>query len=176
MFLYIFSLILVTNVFTYQPHFNSPWRLLLDRVIIFRMFDFLSFMMLFKNCLIIVSNFVADFHPLICLFGLVGYLASSTHLQITVLIGVFIMFCEALIYGVPWVTMSAYPFIYILAGLGVSFTHSNLIYYFNNKYKYFISIILCIFLPILMIIVTNIDLFGESSFAVRWWQWWYIPR
>ena len=174
--LYIVSLILVTNIFTYQPHFNSPWRLLVDRVVIFRIFDFSYFVMLFNNCLVIVSNFVADFHPLICLFGLVGFLASSTHLQITVLIGVFIMFCEALIYGVPWVTMSVYPFIYILAGLGVSFTHSNVIYYLKYRYKYFISNILYIFLPILMIIVTNIDLFGDSSFAVRWWQWWYIPR
>lgn len=170
-----FVLFLIADkLFTFELHFNSPSRMLLDRI-----HGLTSISVFISSCLstslLVSENIVNSFHIMIFVCGCIGAMYAPEHLKRLSFLSLIIIIFESFVYNVPWVAMSLYPFCYICAGLGICKTalSSKNIFNITNKYIY---ITLETSILLMLMCVTNTDLIGDASFAIRWWQGWYVPR
>jgi len=85
------------------------------------------------------------------------------------------------IYGIPWVIMCGYPMVYALAALGISGVHRQALAKIPLGPLSVLRLPLPTFLTQLFIILiiglsTNLDIFGDPTFTIAWWQGWYEPH
>ena len=85
------------------------------------------------------------------------------------------------IYGIPWVIMCGYPMVYTLASLGISRVHHYALATIPLEPLSVLRLPLPTFLTQLFIIIiiglsTNLDIFGDPTFTIVWWQGWYEPH
>lgn len=177
--------------FVYDQHFNTPWNIISDRLNFTRFsFDFsedlfkllitilLQAFSLFFN---IVNKFINSYSLCITLSAIVGLLFASSSIQLICFISIFLTILQSMIYPVPWVIMSSFPFVYYLAALGLIHiakcvsTYLRL-YGFSLRLSADISMIFFCLSVIYAACNTNSDLFGDDSFVISWWGSWYIKR
>lgn len=177
--------------FVYEQHFNTPWNIISDRLN-FTQFSldfsedsfnllitilFQAFSLFFK----IVNTFISSYSLCITLCGIVGLLFASSSIKLICFISIFLTILQSMIYPVPWVIMSSFPFVYYLAALGLIHiakcvsTYLRL-YGFSLRLSAVISIISFCLSIIYVVCNTNSDLFGDDSFVISWWGSWYIKR
>lgn len=85
------------------------------------------------------------------------------------------------IYGIPWVIMCGYPMVYTLASLGISRVHHYALATIPLEPLSVLRRPIPIFVTQLFIIIsiglsTNLDIFGDPTFTIVWWQGWYEPH
>jgi len=85
------------------------------------------------------------------------------------------------IYGIPWVIMCGYPMVYALAVLGISGVYRHTLAIIPLGPLSVLRLPLPTFLTQLFIIIiiglsTNLDIFGDPTFTIVWWQGWYEPH
>lgn len=88
---------------------------------------------------------------------------------------------QSMLYAPPWVLMSAFPLVYIGAGVGIHnacrwVTYHGSLSRFPDITTIRLQRLLSYLILLAASLVTNLDLFGYSTFVIRWWQWWYVPR
>ena len=123
-----------------------------------------------------------SYHPLMIALAVLGFANGSCQLRCWVVITSLIALAQGLIYSVPWVTMTAFPFVYGCAAHGVTAvarwgsrrslkrdgTGSPLVR--NAGSAVAVGVI------IVMVLATNIDLVGIDWYVVKWWGFWYVPH
>ena len=123
-----------------------------------------------------------SYHPLMIALAVLGFANGSWQLRCWVVITSLIALAQGLIYSVPWVTMTAFPFVYGCAAHGVTAvarwgsrrslkrdgTGSPLVR--NAGSAVAVGVI------IVMVLATNIDLVGIDWYVVKWWGFWYVPH
>lgn len=178
-------------LFVYDQHFNTPWNIISDRL------NFTQFSLDFSedsfNLLItillqafslffkIVNTFINSYSLCITLCGIVGLLFASSSIQLFCFISIFLTILQSMIYPVPWVIMSSFPFVYYLAALGLIHIAKCIstylrLYGFSLRLSADISMIFFCLSVIYAICNTNSDLLGDDSFVISWWGSWYIKR
>jgi hypothetical protein len=114
--------------------------------------------------------------------AVLGFANGSWQLRCWVVITSLIALAQGLIYSVPWVTMTAFPFVYGCAALGVRAVAgwgsrgwwtgeapgSPLVRKAGSA--------VAVGVIIVMILATNIDLVGIDWYVVKWWGFWYVPH
>ena len=135
-------------------------------------------LMIFRRIKVFIDLLQTSYHPFIILIALIGFILLNSVAQFRITIaGLIVTLGVTFFYGMPWVVMSSYPFIYFLVSSGV-FDLTKRIFLpatdnrkFWAKRMYFVSY--CIFINILGL-MTNLDIFGNDSFAIMWWRGSYI--
>lgn len=182
---------ILESFFMYDQHFNNPWNIVSDRLN-FTQFSLDSSEDLF-NLLItillqaftiffnVVNTFINSYSVYIIFYGIVGLLFAPSSIQLFCFISIFLTILQSMIYPVPWVIMSSFPFVYYLAALGlihiVKYISTYLrVYGFSLRLSADMSMIFFCLSVIYAICNTNSDLFGDDSFVISWWGAWYIKR
>ena len=123
-----------------------------------------------------------SYHPIMIALAVVGFAIGSWQLRCWVVITSLIAFAQGLIYSVPWVTMTAFPFVYGCAALGVRAVArwgsrgwlrreapgSALMRKAESAVATGVIFV--------MVLATNLDLFGIDWYVVKWWGFWYVPH
>ena len=123
-----------------------------------------------------------SYHPLMIALAVLGFANGSWQLRCWVVITSFIALAQGLIYSVPWVTMTAFPFVYGCAAHGVTAvarwgsrrwlkrdgTGSPSVRKAGSAAAVGVIIV--------MVLATNIDLVGIDWYVVKWWGFWYVPH
>jgi len=123
-----------------------------------------------------------SYHPLMIALAVLGFANGSWQLRCWVVITSLIALAQGLIYSVPWVTMTAFPFVYGCAAHGVTAVArwgsrgwltgeapgSPLVRKAGSA--------VAVGVIIVMILATNLDLFGIDWYVVKWWGFWYVPH
>ena len=123
-----------------------------------------------------------SYHPLMIALAVLGFANGSWQLRCWVVITSLIALAQGLIYSVPWVTMTAFPFVYGCAAHGVTAvarwgsrrwlkrdgTGSPLVRKAGSAAAVGVIIV--------MVLATNIDLVGIDWYVVKWWGFWYVPH
>ena len=166
--------LIADSLFIFEFHFNSPSRILLDRIHSFTSFS-VFLLSLLSTLLLVFETIFNSFHIVIFIFGCIGAMYAPENLKRLSFLSLIIIIFESSMYNVPWVAMSFYPFCYICAGLGICKTALSSRNIFNTRNNY-IQITYEIGILLILMCITNTDLIGDASFAIRWWRGWYIPR
>lgn len=172
-----------------HTHLNDPIEVLVDRMCSLMTIDGLDILafvtplapMIWK----LLSEMVFFYHPLISGLAFLGIFQSNKLHLFWLLLATSISILQTFIYPLPWVSMSAFPLVYISSSLGIIFI--------SLKWKLFILILLnkhyksnrvifwlahpmipMFFLTFVAMSVTNIDLIGDDTFVIQWWGSWYI--
>ena len=123
-----------------------------------------------------------SYHPLMIALAVLGFASGSWQLRCWVVITSLIALAQGLIYSVPWVTMTAFPFVYGCAAHGVTAvarwgsrrwlkrdgTGSPSVRKAGSAAAVGVIIV--------MVLATNIDLVGIDWYVVKWWGFWYVPH
>jgi hypothetical protein len=123
-----------------------------------------------------------SYHPLMIALAVLGFASGSWQLRCWVVITSLIALAQGLIYSVPWVTMTAFPFVYGCAAHGVTAvarwgsrrwqkrdgTGSPLVRKAGSATA--VGVIIA------MVLAANIDLVGIDWYVVKWWGFWYVPH
>ena len=126
----------------------------------------------------VVLGTVTSYHPAVVLFAAVG-LVGTHDARFLVASGTAIIlgFAFGAIYGVPWVLMSGYPFVYMLAAHGMTrASHAVAAHLPLLRERQYASIALLASLTVIVATLTNLDLVGDPTFAMAWWRSWYTPH
>ena len=90
---------------------------------------------------------------------------------------VILSFIFGAIYDIAWVLMSGYPFVYALAAYGMArgsrFISLRVPFLHSDPRAPVALLGAC---TAVAVMATNLDLFGDASFAIGWWRWWYTPH
>jgi len=174
---------------TVHAHPNDPIEVLTDRVrsqMLINQLDSLEVLISFFTIIWrLLLDMLVVYHPLIMFLSLVGLINTNKLHIFLYFFTILIAILQSIIYPLPWVLMSAFPFIYISASIGVSFigTKWRILYFklfglsfrFSRFEKFVIHpLFIIIIIIIIAIIVTNSDLIGDDAFVIRWWGRWYV--
>ena len=123
------------------------------------------------------------FHPVPLSVGLFGVLSNALLRCIGLSLFAFSL-VSSYVYHAPWTSMSAYPLVYLGAAhtaVRITYTvvrrHSDVFSREVVSSKMSFCVVFLSVIMFLMILVTNVDLIGISTFAQRWWQayWPILP-
>lgn len=123
-----------------------------------------------------------SYHPLMIGLAVLGFVVGSWTIRCWVLITSLIALAQGLIYSVPWVTMTAFPFVYGSAALGVRviavwgsrlrLTRGSLVSSLDRR----TGSVVAIGVIVVMVLATNLDLLGIDWYVLKWWGFWYVPH
>jgi hypothetical protein len=123
-----------------------------------------------------------SYHPLMVALAVLGFASGPRNLRYWVVITSTIALAQGLIYSVPWVTMTAFPFVYGCAAYGVRatvrwFGRLEMVNQIRSpQLKRKAEPLVAIAAIFLLVLVTNIDLIGIDWYVVKWWGFWYVPH
>ena len=123
-----------------------------------------------------------SYHPLMIALAVLGFANGSWQLRCWVVITSLIALAQGLIYSVPWVTMTAFPFVYGCAAHGVTAVArwgSRRWLKRDGKASPLVrkaGSAAAVGVIIAMVLATNIDLVGIDWYVVKWWGFWYVPH
>ena len=135
-----------------------------------------------QNAPSVLADTVWSYHPMVFSVAVVGCFQAPRSVRTWVAVSSVVAFAQGLIYSVPWVTMTAFPYLYGCAALGVHLLSTLL----QKKLatvnalgdvspKRFRSIIAWVIIVVL-ILSTNLDVIGIDWYVVKWWGFWYVPH
>lgn len=191
MFSFLIKTFILEKFFVYDQHFNTPLNIISDRLNFTQFslesseaFFHLLITILLQELTIffnVVNKFINSYSLCVTFYGIVGLLFASSSIQLFFFISIFLTILQSMIYPVPWVIMSSFPFVYYLAALGlihiVKYISTYLrLYGFSLRLSSNISMIWFCLSVIYIVCNTNSDLFGDDSFVISWWGSWYIKR
>ena len=123
-----------------------------------------------------------SYHPLMIALAVLGFASGSWQLRCWVVVTSLIALAQGLIYSVPWVTMTAFPFVYGCAALGVREVAGWGSRGWQKRAVADVPLLqkaetpLAVGVIIVMVLATNLDLFGIDWYVVKWWGFWYVPH
>jgi hypothetical protein len=164
-----------------HAHINDPLRIMQDR---------LSGLSNSEGRWVVIASFFTDtfadvilgtvssYHVAIVGSAALGLLfVRDARFGVSAVTAVALGFSFGAIYGVAWVLMTGYPFVYMLAAHGMAGASSALATRLPRiGHDARTSIVLLIGCISVAITLTNTDLVGDGTFAVGWWRWWYTPH
>jgi hypothetical protein len=109
------------------------------------------------------------YHPLVFAFGVGGLLLCSRTIQWMALIASGISFASFMLYPAPWTAMSAYPLLYIGAGVGCCVVGAAVGRFVRAGH------VVATGLAIYLAATTNLDLAGDHTYLLSWWRIYYPP-
>ena len=123
-----------------------------------------------------------SYHPLVVTLAVLGFTSRSRQLRYWVVITSLIALAQGLIYSVPWVTMTAFPFVYGCAAAGVR----SVAGWCGRRWMGSevpgspmvrrAESVVAMGLMLVMVLATNLDLFGIDWYVITWWGFWYVPH
>ena len=138
---------------------------------------------LFLAKLLIVYNlYKTSYSGVIMSLAAIGAVfVRSNHERLVLASGIALSVAFGAIYGIPWVIMCGYPMVYALASRGICHIHRLTLATIPTgplrvlnfpAVIFFTQLLLCFCVGLL----TNMDIFGDASFSIIWWQGWYEPH
>ena len=136
---------------------------------------------LFLHFLLIIKYTCYSYDISIVCLALCSLVTLPSRLRRLLVTSVGLAIIQSMLYAPPWVLMSAFPLVYIGAGVGIHnacfwVTHHGSLSRFPDITTIRLNRLLSYLILLAAALVTNLDLFGYSTFVIRWWQWWYVPR
>ena len=133
----------------------------------------------------IAGDMVLAYHPVIVGFAILGTFHGTRVHTYWMIISTALALIQGYIYGLSWVLMSGFPIVYLSAGAGIALLSSFLArlsrtfivirsYTANNPLRS--EVFYMIIFTLVCMSATNLDLFGNDDFAIRWWGSWYKPH
>lgn len=171
-----------------HSHQNDPIRVLFSRaeeVNSDRNFSdiFSGLISLFLAKLLIVYNlYKTSYSGVIMSLAAIGAVfVRSNHERLVLASGIALSVAFGAIYGIPWVIMCGYPMVYALASRGICHIHRLTLATIPTGPLHVLKFPAVIFFTQLLLcfcvgLLTNLDIFGDASFSIIWWQGWYEPH
>ena len=141
-----------------------------------------SLLLLMDKFLVIFRMFVTSYgEPVLGAAAIGAVYVRNYHERIVLITGVTLSVSFGAIYGIPWVIMSAYPMVYAMASRGSFQLHRITLASLPAGHFQVLRTPRVIFATQVILIAaigmsTNLDVFGDPTFSVRWWQGSYIPH
>ena len=141
-----------------------------------------SLLLLMDKCLVISRMFVTSYgEPVLGAAAIGAVYVRNYHERIVLITGVTLSVSFGAIYGIPWVIMSAYPMVYAMASRGSFQLHRiTLASLPAGRFQILRTPRVILATQVILIAAigmsTNLDVFGDPTFSVRWWQGSYIPH
>ena len=126
----------------------------------------------------VVVGTVSSYHVVVVVGALIGLLmVRDARFGIASGAAISLGFAFGAVYGLAWVLMSGYPFVYALAAHGMSTAAGAVAMRlpYLREHQYASHALLACGTAVLAAF-TNLDLVGDPTFAITWWRWWYIPH
>lgn len=171
-----------------HSHQNDPIRVLFSRaeeVNSDRNFSdiFSGLISLFLAKLLIVYKlYKTSYSGVIMSLAAIGAVfVRSNHERLVLASGIALSVAFGAIYGIPWVIMCGYPMVYALASRGICHIHRLTLATIPTGPLHVLKFPAVIFFTQLLLcfcvgLLTNMDIFGDASFSIIWWQGWYEPH
>ena len=163
-----------------HPHLNDPVFVLRERLSAWSGAGFP--LELGGTASRLTGALVDAYEPLVFGLALVGFLFARWRLRLLFITGNLLALAGGLIYQVPWLMMHAYPFVYPCAALALSRVPVTIARGLQpilgrrvdrgpleSRLALAAAVATCLGL-LLAIYRTNLDVFGDYSFVVRWWS------
>jgi len=141
-----------------------------------------SLLLLMDKCLVISRMFVTSYGELVLVAAAIGAVyVRNYHERVVLVAGVSLSVSFGAIYGIPWVIMSAYPMVYAMASRGSYQLHRIALASLPaGRFQILRTPRVILATQVILIAAigmsTNLDVFGDPTFSVRWWQGSYIPH
>ena len=168
-----------------HSHQNDPVRVLFSRVedlFINTVFVEIIFLLLLDKLFVIFHLYETSYSSAVLIIAALGAVFLRDKKESLVLAtGIALSVSFGAIYGIPWVIMCGYPMVYALAVLGISGVYRHTLAIIPLGPLSVLRLPLPTFLTQLFIIIiiglsTNLDIFGDPTFTIVWWQGWYEPH
>lgn len=165
-----------------HAHTNDPLRIIRDRLpddfalVSGQRYAVSAF--LTDTVVNVVLGTVTSYHVAIVVCRAVGLVwAREVRFGVASGTAIILGFAIGAIYGVPWVLMSGYPFVYVLAAHGMNGASRAAAAPLPllREYRH-ASLALLASLTVMVATLTNLDLVGDPTFAMAWWRSWYTPH
>jgi hypothetical protein len=129
----------------------------------------------------------ASFNPFVLCAGFLGISLSGSRLAVLGCALVVITIIATIVYPAPWTAMTAYPFVYIgvgvvcdwlgrLVGRSVEDVAVRARWSIGDPMQWIVKVVSWSGL-FLVVALTNGDLWGDTRFAIAWWQSYaHVPR
>ena len=131
----------------------------------------------------VVELAITAYHPLPLLVGIVGIVCTPSIRVHGIALTVFGA-VSSFLYHAPWTAMTAYPIVYlgvgriisIISGWCANQVTASEVRYISMPYSTICNLSTLIMI-VGIVISTNRDLFGDTTFAIQWWQayWPVLP-
>ena len=137
---------------------------------------------LIDKCIVISHMFVTSYGELVLVAAVIGAVyVRNTYERVVLVAGVSLSVSFGAIYGIPWVIMSAYPMVYAMASRGSYQLHRIALASLPaGRFQILRTPRVILATQVILIAAigmsTNLDVFGDPTFSVRWWQGSYIPH
>ncbi|MBU6280406.1 MAG: hypothetical protein KGN78_14290 [Actinomycetales bacterium] len=135
-----------------------------------------------QNAPSVFADTVWSYHPIMVAVAVVGCLHASRPVLAWVGAASLVAFAQGLIYSVPWVTMTAFPYLYGCAALGVHVQSTLLqkklamVYALGDVSPKRVRSIIAGAMMVVLTLSTNLDVIGIDWYVVKWWGFWYVPH
>jgi len=168
-----------------HSHQNDPVRVLFSRVedlFINTVSVEIIFSSLLDKIFVIFHLYETSYSSAVLIIAALGAVFLRDKKESLVLAtGIALSVSFGAIYGIPWVIMCGYPMVYALASLGISGVHRQTLAKIPMGPLSVLRLPLPTFLTQIFIIIiiglsTNLDIFGDPTFTIVWWQGWYEPH
>lgn len=168
-----------------HSHPNDPLRVVLDRIghgemptgIMDALFGLYSFVLYETNQFFQVS--MSSYHVYVVVLAFAGAATTRrTPLQAAATATGLLTLALSPVYNIPWVIMSGYPVVYLLAAQGIVHASRAAIRILAPpplREGAHAPIIMTVILVAMIGALTNLDLVGDADFVRRWWPSWYGP-
>jgi|GEM_PF-2260871 len=122
------------------------------------------------------------YHPLVFITGIAGMLLANWRTRLVALVASAVTLASTLLYSAPWTAMSAFPLVYLGAGmaceaLGLAAAHvSRLLpipYVRVSPFRLGAVVTVCVSVlcAAMLCVLTNLDLAGDTRFLMRFWSY-----
>jgi len=119
------------------------------------------------------------YHPVVLGFGIGGVLLCPPRVRWLALVGSLGALYSYVLYPAPWTAMSAYPLLYIGAGVGccaVGRTAGRVLMWRGVDHAVpALAPTLAASTAFALAALTNLDLVGRYDFAITWWRLFFAP-
>jgi hypothetical protein len=135
-----------------------------------------------QNAPSVFADTVWSYHPVVVGVAVVGCLRGPKSVRTWVAVSSVVAFAQGLIYSVPWVTMTAFPYLYGCAALGVHLLSILLqkklatVNALGDVSPKRVRSIIAGVIMVVLILSTNLDVIGIDWYVVKWWGFWYVPH
>ena len=162
-----------------HAHINDPLRVIRDRLpddfalLSGQWYAVSAF--LTDTVVNVVLGTVTSYHVAVVVCAAVGLVwARDSSFLVASGTAIALGFAFGAIYGVPWVLMSGYPFVYALSAHGMATLARGVAVRlpYLREHQYASRALLACGTAIVATL-TNLDLVGDPTFAIAWWRSWY---
>ena len=180
--------ILALGQLSVHSHQNDPVRVLIYSIEnqltnVTPMGIFIGFLLfLIDKCIVLSYMFVTSYGEVVLGAAVIGAVyVRNTNERVVLVAGVLLSVLFGAIYGIPWVIMSAYPMVYAMASRGSYQLHRIALASLpSGRFQVLRTPRMILATQVILVTAigmsTNLDVFGDPTFSVRWWQGSYIPH